>query len=385
MDVAIVAPCPVPYERGGAENLFQGLQQYINDQTEHQAELFKLPSHEFEFWALVDSYRRFSELDLAGFDVVVSTKYPAWMTRHPRHVVYMQHKLRGLYDTYHFTGLPLEYPDAPAPVRDWRDFAEANHARRDALDEHVARLPALRDDASLPPDLFAFPGPFIREVLHALDAIGLAPSEIHRYGAIAAQVRAREGYFPEGADVFVAYHPTALSIVPGRGRGDHIFTACRLDNAKRVHLLVEAMRHVGNDVPLRIAGDGPEAARLRAQVVGDKRVTFLGRIAERELIEQYRSARAVAYVPYAEDYGLVTVEAFLAGRPVVTAADSGGTNELVEHDVTGLIVDPDPEAIAAGLDELWTASPRRLRGMGRAARETAAQITWEAVLTELLA
>ena len=385
MDVAIVAPCPVPYERGGAENLFRGLQDYINDETDHQAELFKLPSREFEFWQLVDSYRRFSELDLDGFDVVVSTKYPAWMTRHSRHVVYMQHKLRGLYDTYRFTGLPLEYPDAPAPVREWRAFAAANHGRRDALGEHFERLFAMRDDASLPADLFAFPGPFIREVLHALDAIGLARQEIHRYGAIAAQVRARPDYFPEGAEVFVAYHPTALPISAGRGRGDHVFTACRLDNAKRVHLLVEAMRHVDSNIPLRIAGDGPDAGHLRELAAGDGRVTFLGRISDEALIEEYRSARAVAYVPYAEDYGLVTLEAFLAGRPVLTAADSGGTNELVEPGVTGLIVEPDAEAVAAGIEQLWGAPRRELRAMGRAARDAAARITWDRVVAELLA
>ena len=385
MDVAIVAPCPVPYERGGAENLWRGLQDHLNASTEHQAEIFKLPSREHAFWDLVDSYRRFSELELDEFDVVVSTKYPAWMVRHPRHVVYLQHKLRGLYDTYHFTGMPLEYPDAPAAVGDWRRFAAEHHGRRDALGEHFERLYALRDDLSLPADLFAFPGPFIREVVHALDAIGLAPEEIHRYGAISAQVREREEYFPAGVPVFIAYHPTALDIAPGRGRGSHVFTACRLDNAKRVQLLLEALRRVSAEIPLRIAGDGPDASRLREQAAGDPRVTFLGRVRESVLIEEYRDARAVAYVPYYEDYGLVTVEAFLAGRPVLTTADSGGTNELVEHGVSGLIVEPDEEAVAAGLEELWTAPRRRLRAMGRAGRATADGITWDRVVAELLA
>ncbi len=114
-------------------------------------------------------------------------------------------------------------------------------------------------------------------------------------------------------------------------------------------------------------------------------MTFLGRIPDGELIEQYRSARVVAYVPYAEDYGLVTLEAFLAGRPVVTAADSGGTNEIVEDGVNGVIVEPEAGAIAAGIEELWTASRGRLREMGRAAQKTAAGITWERVVAELLA
>ena len=116
MDIAIVAPCPIPYVIGGAENLWRGLQDHLNEHTEHQAELIKLPSREHSFWDLVDTYRRFSELDLDGFDLVVSTKYPAWMVRHPRHVVYLQHKLRGLYDTYDIDRLPLRLENAPAPV-----------------------------------------------------------------------------------------------------------------------------------------------------------------------------------------------------------------------------------------------------------------------------
>ena len=105
MDVAIVAPCPIPYVVGGAENLWRGLQDHINEHTPHQAEIIKLPSPEHTFADLVGSYRRFAALDLDGFDMVVSSKYPAWMVAHRRHVVYMLHTLRGLYDTY-----PAYYP-----------------------------------------------------------------------------------------------------------------------------------------------------------------------------------------------------------------------------------------------------------------------------------
>ena len=84
MDIAIVAPCPIPYMIGGAENLWSGLQRHLNEHTPHQAEIIKLPSRELSFWELIDSYRRFAELDLTGFDLVVSSKYPAWMVSHPQ-------------------------------------------------------------------------------------------------------------------------------------------------------------------------------------------------------------------------------------------------------------------------------------------------------------
>lgn len=383
MDVAIVAPCPIPYVIGGAENLWRGLQDFLNEETPHQAEILKLPSREHSFWELVDTYRRFSELDLSGFDVVVSTKYPAWMVSHPRHVVYLQHKLRGLYDTYHFTGLADAYPDAPAPVVELRGFMAAHAGERTAIGEFFARLDALRERPELPADLFAFPGPFIREVVRFLDGIGLAPEAIHRYGAISHTVRGREDYFPDGQPVFVAHHPTGLRGLH-EGRGSYLFTASRLDNSKRVELLVRAMAHVEAPVPLRIAGSGPEEASLRELAGADDRISFSGRVPERELVSLYAGARAVAFLPYEEDYGLVTLEAMLSGKPVITCRDSGGTTELVDDGENGFVVDPAPEALAAAIDSLW--SSRRLRRrMSRAARARAERVTWQGVVSELLA
>jgi len=381
MDIAIVAPCPIPYVIGGAENLWRGLQDHLNEHTEHQAELIKLPSRELSFWDLVDTYRRFSELDLDGFDLVVSTKYPAWMVRHPRHVVYLQHKLRGLYDTYDIDRLPLRLENPPAPVAELSEWMEQHAGRRDALSELFERLERLRDAPGLPADLFSFPGPLIREIVHRLDDIGLAPAEISRYGAISETVRGREEHFPPGADVFVAHHPTNLEGLRPR-RGSYLFSASRLDNSKRVELLVGAMQHVSQDVELRIAGTGPNEEMLRAQAEGDPRVRFCGRVPSERLAELYSGARAVAFVPYQEDYGLVTLEAMLAGKPVLTCTDSGGTTELVSDGETGRIVDPSPEALGAAIDELWATRRERLR-MGRAAFERAHRVTWDGLVQEL--
>ena len=383
MDIAIVAPCPVPYQIGGAENLWRGLQDFLNQHTPHQAEVIKLPSREHSFWELVNSYRRFAELDLEGFDLVVSGKYPAWMVEHSNHVCYMLHRLRGLYDTYHFFGLPEHYPTPPAAVRELCGFMEAYSGQRGALAEAFERLEAIRDDAAMPPELFAFPGPFIRAVVHYLDGIGLAPGAVRRYGAISATVRDRDGYFPTGADVFVAYPPTAVRRLEPR-RGSYLFTVSRLDNAKRVELLVRAMQHVTRDVELRIAGGGPEEAALRALADGDRRVVFCGRVPEAELVRLYAGARAVGFVPYNEDYGYITLEAMLAGKPVITCTDSGGASELVEHGETGLVVEPRPEAVAEAIDRLWS-SRRLVRHMGRRARAHGQRVTWRRVVEQLVA
>jgi glycosyltransferase involved in cell wall biosynthesis len=381
MDVAIVAPCPIPYQVGGAENLWRALQDHINERTPHRAEILKLPTREFSFWELVDSYRHFAELNLDGFDVVVSSKYPAWMVGHPRHVCYMLHPLRGLYDTYRFFGLPERHATDAAPVLQLRDFMERNAGRREALDDFFAELGELQGASGLPDDLFAFPGPFIREVVHYLDGVGLATSEIARYGAISRTVATRPGYFPAGVDVFVAHPPTGL---PGlrQGRGRYLFTAGRLDGAKRVDLLIEAMAHVAAGVELRIAGTGPEEGRLRTLAAGDRRIVFCGRVTESALAELYAGARAVAYLPFEEDFGYVALEGMLSGKPVITCTDSGGTTELVEDGATGVVCQPQPEAIGAAVEDLWSRRARR-RSMGAAGRERARRVSWDAVVAQL--
>lgn len=384
MDLAIVAPCPIPYVIGGAENLYRGLQDHINEHTPHQAEIIKLPSRELTFWELLESYRRFAELDLTGFDVVVSTKYPAWMVDHPRHVVYMLHKLRGLYDTYHFLQLPDAHPTQADEVQELRAYMAAHAGDRAALDGFYERVNGLRRVNGLPDDLFAFPGAFIRELLHWLDGVGLAPDRIRRYGAIAATVRDRTDYFPDGAAVFVGHPPTGLpGLRPERDRG-YLFTASRLDNSKRVGLLVEAMRHVQRDVELRIAGSGPDAEALREAAAGDPRIRFLGRVPSAELADAYAHSKAVAFLPYEEDYGYVTLEAMLCGKPVVTCTDAGGATELVQDGETGYVAAPEPEAIAAAIDRLW-ADKRATKRMGRTARDRALRVTWDAIVDELVA
>jgi hypothetical protein len=107
MKIAVVGPSPVPYAYGGAEGLLWKLVESINDLTQNQAELIKIPVKERSFWELIDSYYRFFNMDLSHFDLIISTKYPSWMVSHDNHIVYMVHHLRGLFDTYHFFNEPI--------------------------------------------------------------------------------------------------------------------------------------------------------------------------------------------------------------------------------------------------------------------------------------
>src|SRR3954452_17050954 len=93
--IAVVAPSPVPFTRGGAERALWGIQAAINDLTHHEAEMIKIPVDESNLPSLMAAYEMFSELDLDHFDRIIVTKYPAWMFHHPHKTVLMMHVLLG--------------------------------------------------------------------------------------------------------------------------------------------------------------------------------------------------------------------------------------------------------------------------------------------------
>jgi glycosyltransferase involved in cell wall biosynthesis len=376
MKVAIVAPSSVPFTIGGAENLYWGLQAAINQESPHQCELIKLPSPELGFWDLIDSYRTFDQIDLSHFDRIISTKYPSWMVSHRDHACYMLHTLRGLYDTYP-VGLPdTEGSSAARRLMSW--MADLPVPTREDARALLAQLHELKDAGETP----GFPGPFARAVVRFLDGMALAPGRISRHAAISRTVAARDGYFPADADVRVLYPPPMASGFRCGG-DDYLFTVSRLDGPKRIALLVEAMRHVRSDVPLLIAGTGPEEERLRALAGDDPRIRFLGFVNDRDVVNLYADALAVPFVPFQEDYGLITIEAMMSGKPVLTVKDAGGPLEFVRDGETGFVTPPDPAALAMRIDHLCDHRDEA-RLMGARACELVRPITWAPVIEGLL-
>ncbi len=91
----------------------------------------------------------------------------------------------------------------------------------------------------------------------------------------------------------------------------------------------------------------------------------------------------MVYAPFDEDYGYVTLEAFLASKPVITATDSGGTLEFVVDGANGFVCEPDARAIAAAINRL-AADPSLAERLGRAGRSVAQTIGWDDVIEQLL-
>jgi glycosyltransferase involved in cell wall biosynthesis len=164
-----------------------------------------------------------------------------------------------------------------------------------------------------------------------------------------------------------------------------VLSVGRLETLKRVDLAIRAVAKV-RGLRLAVVGEGSQRAaleRLAAETGASGRVAFLGTVDDEELIRLYSNALGILFAPFDEDYGYVTLEAFLSGKPVVTCRDSGGVLEFVRDGTTGLVSEPDPEALAASLDVL-AADRARASAMGDAGRELAKGITWDGVIEKLL-
>jgi len=332
------------------------------------------------------------------------------MVDHPCIGVYVQHRLLGLYDIYHLSGQANEFPSAFRT-----DGRCERHRSLLGLPPTRQSAPALFEEVD---DLFArwgneaerllaFPGPASRALIHWLDAVGLGSGRIRGFAAISHNVASRKDYFPAGASARVIHHPSDVTTCPdglpeGKhqaglpGRNHHagrlqeshhdrpyVFTLSRLEPSKRIDLLIKAFRRVDTDLPFLIAGSGPDEERLKDLARGDPRIRFLGRVPDGDLARAYRESLFVAYAPYDEDYGLITVEAMQAGRAVLTTTDAGGVHEFVMHGRSGLCVVPDEAALADAMQSLCDHRAQTL-AMGEAARPLVAHVTWEHTVEGLL-
>lgn len=380
MKIAIVGPSPVPFTIGGIENLQWGLCDAINKLTPHQCELIKLPSRELDFWGLIETYYSFYKLDVSHFDMVIYSKYPAWMVQHPNGICYMAHCLRGLYDTYHLMNLPYEIKRENVFVDSIIDYMEQNYLPND-LDYFFEILFELKKE-NIPEEYFLFPGPFIRTIIHYLDRWGLQKNKNNAYYSISKTVCERKEYFPQNVNVNVVYPPTTLKKFSTQDY-KYIFMVSRLDAPKRIDMLIRAMKHVKTDVKLYIAGTGPEKEKLEKLAGKDKRIEFLGFVNDEDVENYYSNSLVIPYFPYDEDYGLITIEAMLHRKPVITTVDSGGPTEFVHNGETGYVVESNEVAIAEKID-YFAKNPEEAKRMGNNAYNEVKDITWKAVVNGIL-
>ena len=178
-----------------------------------------------------------------------------------------------------------------------------------------------------------------------------------------------------------------------------LLTVARLDEHKGHDRVIEALPQILARHPrLRYVLVGPGASgwpRLQelARCMGvESSVEYWGAVPEDELQRAYQQATLFTMpsreVPgrmdLVEGFGLTFLEAAAVGLPSV-AGNSGGVPDAVEHEVTGLLVDPNsPSEIAAAVIRLLDDEPYRLQ-LGRQARERALkEFTWKSLAGKML-
>jgi glycosyltransferase involved in cell wall biosynthesis len=286
-------------------------------------------------WRLLD----LSESMGQRIDMVIATKFPSYFVRHPHKVTWLLHQHRAAYD---LCGTP---------------YGDFEHTEVDVA---------------------------LRARLIELDRQMLG--ECTRLFTNASNTAARLEKF-NGLRGEPLYHPPRLAdrLRPGP-LGDYALFVGRLELLKRADLALKALAHCPAPLKLVVAGDGPlrlELEREAAALHVTDRVSFRGWVDDAALIELYAGALATVYPPFDEDFGYVTLESFLARKPVVTTVDAGGPLEFVENGVNGFVTAPTPEAVAEALTALHR-DRAAAAAFGQEGFARARTITWHGVIEKLL-
>ncbi|MCX9158351.1 glycosyltransferase family 4 protein [Niveibacterium sp. 24ML] len=339
----IVASTQVPFIRGGAEAMTEGLLKALRE-AGHSAELVTLPFRFSPLDEVVENMESWESLDFERFDAgqvdhLIALKFPAFNVQHPRKTVWLMHQHRSVYELFDTS------------------FGEQANERNCTLREKI-----LRSDC--------------RNLSSARAVFTISQTVSDRL-KLFNDVESEPLYQPPpGAEYF-----TPGPVFP------YVYCPSRLEKLKRQDLLIKAMQYVKSPVAAVIAGEGGmahEYKKLAYELGVENRVSFVGHVDPKQMCRYYSNCLAVFFGPFSEDYGFITLEAMLSGKPVVTCTDSGGPMEFVLHGQTGFVVPPDPEAIAVSIDDLWN-SPSHGRHIGMAGLERYGDlgISWNRVVEKL--
>jgi glycosyltransferase involved in cell wall biosynthesis len=343
MKTVLVCSAQAPFIVGGAEILVSELRQNL-ERRGFRVDVANVPFKWYPVSEIVRQALAWRLLDVTesngmSIDLVIPTKFPSFLVRHPHKVAWLFHQHREAYDL--FGTRYCSFTDSPEDRQ-------------------------------------------VRQAIQTMDTASLR--ECSSIFTISKNVADRLARFNGLAGTALYPPPHHLGSYREEGYGDYLFYAGRLDRLKRLDLAVDAMRRVRGGARLKIAGTGPLEAELRKQIEGlgvTDRVELLGFVPAEDLLSLYAGCRAAYYAPLNEDYGYVTVEAFLSRKPVLTTRDSGGPLEFVEDGVSGVVTEPTPEAIAEGVDRLFELPATRLKDLGEAGHERVRDINWDLVIDRL--
>lgn len=181
--------------------------------------------------------------------------------------------------------------------------------------------------------------------IHFLRMIDFNSSQnVDYFIANSEEVKKRiEKFYRKGAKVI--YPPVEFSLKIKVERGNYYLTGGRIARAKHTDLIIDAF--IKNGLPLKVFGKGfagfEEEIRDRIKnhelrIKGKSNIEFLGEVTDERKNELMAGAKGFVFASRDEDFGIVPVEAMMAGTPVITH-NSGGPKETIIDGKTGVFFD----------------------------------------------
>ncbi|ABB57932.1 glycosyltransferase family 4 protein [Synechococcus elongatus] len=339
-----IATVQVPFCRGGAELHAERLQAALQNYG-YQSNILTIPfafsppqvvSESIDIW----QSRAIQQLVAASCDALVTLRFPAYLIKHPKRVLWLLHQHRAVYDLWE------------TPYTD--ELSKSSEGK--ALQHKIQAIDTRE----------------ISQYQHRFSNSITVSERLYQFNGITSE--------------FLYHPPPLVGRYYCQPAQPFIFCPSRLEDLKRQDLLIEAIAKLP-DVCVILAGEGGNRHRLEALISDlglQDRVRLLGHISEAELLAFYANCRAVFYAPYDEDFGYVTLEAMLSRKPVITCLDSGEPARIIQHQQTGWICEPTPDAIAEVIQWCWQHS-HQLEDIGIAGWDhyQSLGISWENVVNRL--
>lgn len=331
----------VPFVRGGAELLVESLLDELRKRN-YNAEIIALPFKWYPNEQLIQSMMNWKFIDLSEsngekIDLVIGTKFPSYGISHVNKVTWLVHQYRQVYDLF-----------------------GTEYSQYDYSPESLS----------------------IKELIRRYDHNTLTESK--RIFTIAQNTTERLKRFNQ-IESEVLYHPPKhVGFYHCDEFDNYILSVGRLDKLKRVDLLLEALSDTDPDIKCLIAGQGPEREnleRLSSKLGLTDRVKFLGFVEDKQLLELYANCLAVYFAPYDEDYGYVTLEAYLSQKPVITLDDTGGVLEFVKDGESGFVLS-NLQELSSKIDYLHQ-HKQVAKDLGRVGYQGVKNISWDCVIDRL--
>jgi glycosyltransferase involved in cell wall biosynthesis len=346
-EIRTIAVCAaqVPFRRGGAEEHVDSLVRELKKRgfkVDHINLPYKWYPHEklfqsIQMWKMLD----LSESDGERIDLIITTKFPSYFAEHPNRVLWLIHQYRQAYDLF----------NTPFSGFDPQNKKEMETRER-----------------------------FIK----------MDTGELKKYGRIYTNSQNTANRLKKFNDISSTplYHPPKhAGKYFNAGFENFILSAGRLSPLKRMDILIRSLQFCDPQVSCKIAGTGPERERLEhiAEELGvHDRVEFLGYIPDEELLDLYARCQFVFFAPLDEDYGYITLEAFLSEKPVITCFDAGGPLEFVENGVNGIVLSTtDEREIAPQIESLFFDTDT-CREFGKQGFQKVKDINWDHVIKTLI-